>query len=171
MNNGKKWKEDTCFKTYMFLHNTACMYSMHVLVSVYNGMKLKVWARGKITKDIFLCVWLFTYLYSNWGWEFPDIPQFDRLIFGVRYEEPSISLKNSEDDHYSLFHFPCNSKHFVGKYNTYVQWKRISFIITVKYSYNASFHNSFSLFRTMYRTKLQHLIWIKYILLSKLHKK
>lgn len=98
--NGKKILAS---KTYMFLHNTACMYSMHVLVSVYNGMKLKVWARGKITKDIFLCVWLFTYLYSNWGWEFPDIPQFDRLIFGVRYEEPSISLKNSKDDHYALF--------------------------------------------------------------------
>lgn len=98
--NGKKILAS---KTYMFLHNTACMYSMHVLVSVYNGMKLKVWARGKITKDIFFCVWLFTYLYSNWGWEFPDIPQFDRLIFGVRYEEPSISLKNSKDDQYALF--------------------------------------------------------------------
>lgn len=80
-----------------------CTVCMYLLDNVYNGMKLKVWARGKITKDIFLCVWLFTYLYSNWGWEFPDIPQFDRLIFGVRYEEPSISLKNSKDDHYALF--------------------------------------------------------------------
>lgn len=42
MNNGKKWKEDICFKIYMFLYNIVCMYSMYVFVFVYNGMKLKV---------------------------------------------------------------------------------------------------------------------------------
>lgn len=71
--NGKKWKEDSCFKIYMYLYNIVCMYSMYVFVFVYNGMKFKVWVRGKIIKDIFFCVWLFIYFYFNWGWEFFDI--------------------------------------------------------------------------------------------------